>query len=228
MNFWEEHFSRLQNSLVAQIERIRGGSGHATIKGTSIEVVLRRVLSDYLPGYFSVRPGQIANSEGNLTPQQDIIVYDGNSFPHLAVNEDSSVIVCCESVLATIECKTSWNQKDVEKHYANTVDVEDKWHPNFSCRTLRAGYFVLFHEPTEPKRDFFKPETRSIGIYCLKNDNSWSSTLYKSAFRKSSSNALQMFFQDLLKLCMDIGQVEVGSFTSAYAALRSYVGWDSD
>jgi len=143
MNFWEEHFSRLQNSLVAQIERTRGVSRHPIIKGTSIEVVLRRTLTEYLPRFFSVRPGQIANNRGELSPQQDIIVYDGNAFPHLGVNEDSSVIVYCEAVLATIECKTFWKQEDVEKHFTGTVAVADKWHPNLSGRKLLCGYFVL-------------------------------------------------------------------------------------
>lgn len=225
MNYWGEHFSQLQKSLVAQIERIRSGSEHSTIKGTSIEVVLRRVLRDYLPGYFSVRSGQIANNKGSLSPQQDIIIYDGNAFPHLAVNEDSSVIVCCESVLATIECKTYWKQKDIENHYVLTTEVEDKWHHKFSCRKLFAGYFVLYHEPHTPKLDLFKQINRSVGIYCLKDNNSWSRPFDIADFRKSEKDSLQLFFQDLLKLCMDIGQVEVGSFTSAYSALRSYVGW---
>ena len=226
MNFWEEHFTRLQKSLVAQIERIRSGSAQTTIKGTSIEVVLRRVLAEYLPGYFSVRPGQIANNKGALSPQQDIIVYDGNAFPHLAVNEDSSVIVCCESVLATVECKTYWNQKDVEEHYTHTIEVEDEWHHKFYGRNLLAGYFVLFHEPKTPNLDLFKQKQRSIGIYCLKNNNSWSRPFDMGNFQKGSRDSLQTFFQDLLKLCMDIGQIELGSFTSAYAALASYIGWE--
>jgi len=225
MNFWGEHFSQLQKSLGAQIDRIRSGSGHSTIKGTSIEVVLRRVLDDYLPGYFSVRSGQIANNKGELSPQQDIIVYDGNAFPHLAVNEDSSVIVCCESVLATIECKTYWDQDDIEKHYTRTTEIEDKWHDKFKCRVLKAGYFVLYYEPGNPKLRLFQNKDRSVGFYCLKNDKSWSKSIEKKVFCKSSNDAMQSFFQDILKLCMDIGPVEVGDFTSSYSAFRSYIGW---
>ena len=228
ISFWGDHFAHLQKSLVAQIERIRSGSEHATIKGTSIEVVLRRVLSDYLPGYFSVRAGQIANNAGELSPQQDIIVYDGNAFPHLAVNEDSSVIVCCESVLATVECKTFWNQEDIEKHYIRTTEVADKWHHKFASRRLLAGYFVLYHEPYMPKLALFRQTRRSFGIYCLKDNSSWSRPFDIADFHNSVNDSLQTFFQDMLKLCMDIGQVEVGSFTSAYSALQSYIGWEDD
>jgi len=228
MNLWEEHFNRLQGSLVAQIERIRSGSTHSTIKGTSIEVVLRRTLNEYLPGYFSARSGQIANNKGALSPQQDIIVYDSKTFPHLAVNEDSCVVVCCESVIATIECKTSWKQSEIENHFSKTIDVEDEWHHGFSsCRFLYAGYFVLFHEPTVPNFDPFKKGQRSIGFYCLKNNNSWSKPYDSGDFQNpnTANGALQTFFQDLLKLCMNIGQGGIGNFESAFTALGSYLGW---
>ena len=228
INFWGEHFSQLQKSLVAQIQRILTGSGHSTIKGSSMEVVLQRVLSDYLPSHFSVRHGQIANNKGDLSPQQDIIVYDGNAFPHLSVNEDSSVIVCCESVLATIECKTYWEQKEVEKHYRRTTKVEDKWHDQFKGREelRRAGYFVLYYKAASPNINSFKRKNRTIGIYCLKNNKSWSKPRGSTDFCRRSNDALQSFFQDLLKSCMGIGQVEIGTFDSAYSALRSYLGWE--
>jgi hypothetical protein len=225
MDFWDDHFSRLQTSLVAQIARIRSGSNHPTIKGTSIEIVLRKVLSEYLPSCFSVKPGQVANNEGNLSPQQDIIVYDGYTFPHLAMNEDSSVIVCCESVLATVECKTFWSQSDIEEHYLATTKVVDNWHHGFYSRRLLSGYFVLYYEPKTPILAAFKPNRRVVGAYCLKDDNSWSLPLDAPDYRHSSANALQTFFQDLLRLCMDIGQMGMGNHVRAYDALSSYFGW---
>lgn len=227
MNFWEQHFSRLQSSLAAQIERIRAGSKHSTIKGTSIEVVLRRVLGEYLPGHFSIRPGQLANSDGELSPQLDIMVYDGNAFPRLAVNEDSSVIVCCESVVAVVECKTYWDQQEVEKHYTATVNVESKRCEEFQDKELRTGYFVLFYESATPTLDPFRDADRSVGFYCLSGDRSWSSPFKQADFKNTEGNVLQTFFQDVLMQCMRIGQVEIGSFESAYSVISKYVGWNA-
>ena len=77
-----------------------------------------------------------------------------------------------------------------------------------------------------PKLDIFQDQRRSVGIYCLKDNNSWTKPFDKANFRTGSCDALQIFFQDILKVCMDVGQVEVGSFTSAYSALKSYTGWN--
>lgn len=227
MNFWENHFSRLQASLVAQIERIRAGSEHSTIKGTSIEVVLRHMLREYLPGHFSVRPGQIANSSitDNLSPQQDILVYDGKAFPHLAVNEDSSVIICCESLVAVVECKTYWKQSEIEEHYRRTVNVESKRCKEFHSKDLFAGYFLFFHEPATPELVNFKDGDRAIGFYCLKNDESWSSPFNDKEFRNTKLKVLETFFQDVLMHCMRIGQVEIGTFENAYKVVSKYIGW---
>ena len=227
MNFWEQHFSRLQASLAAQIERIRAGSKHSTIKGTSIEVVLRRMLREYLPGHFSVGLGQIANSSGELSPQQDILVYDGKAFPHLAVNEDSSVIVCCESIVAAIECKTYWKQDEIEKHYTGTVDVESKRCEKFQDKDLLAGYFLFFYEPATPKLANFTDVDRTIGFYCLQSNQSWSSPFKKEEFKHTQTKVLETFFQDLLMHCMRIGQVELGTFESAYDVVSRYIGWQT-
>ncbi len=89
---WVDNLERLSESLLAQLARIRAGSTHATTKGGSLEAVVRRTLREYLPGYFGVASGQIANGKHELSPQLDVIVYDQSAFPHLAVNEDSSVV----------------------------------------------------------------------------------------------------------------------------------------
>ena len=47
--FWTEHLKRLCDSLIAQTDRARVGSDHSVIKGTSIEYVIRRTLTDYMP-----------------------------------------------------------------------------------------------------------------------------------------------------------------------------------
>jgi len=228
MNFWEQHFSRLQASLIAQIERIRAGSKHSTIKGTSIEVVLRRMLREYLPGHFSVKPGQIANCSGELSPQQDILVYDGKAFPHLAVNEDSSVIVCCESVVAVVECKTYFKREEVEKHYTDTLDVESKRCGEFQDKDLFSGYFLFFHEPATPQLTDFKDMDRTIGFYCLQSDQAWSSPFKQEEFRQTQTKVLETFFQDLLMHCMRIGQVELGTFEDAYDVVSRYIGWQTE
>lgn len=224
--FWREHFERLQKSLIAQIERIRAGSKHSTIKGTSIEVVLRRTLREYLPEYFSVGSGQIANHHGLISPQQDVLIYDANAFPHLTVNEDGSVVVCCESLLASVECKVNWNQGEVEEHYERTIAVESQRCQPFSGEDMQAAYLVVFHEKKRaPHFDTFKKKTRVFGAYCMGSNETWSTQSGSDEFSKTSSPVLELFFRDLLRHCMHIGQIEVGSLGGAYHVVGQYLGW---
>jgi hypothetical protein len=111
--FWSEHLERLCKSLIAQPDRIKAGSEHTVIKGTSIEFVIRRTLKEYLPHNFEVGTGQVANTLGRLSPQMDVLIYDSNTFPRLAVNEDGSVIVCSECVHSAVECKALWDTDKV-------------------------------------------------------------------------------------------------------------------
>ena len=100
MSFLSEHMDRLAASVLAQAERARVGSGHAGIKGAAIEFVLRNVLRQDMPSAFTVGTGQVANVTGDLGPQTDVLLYDASVFPPLSVNEDTSVVVCCEAVFA--------------------------------------------------------------------------------------------------------------------------------
>jgi len=115
---------RLAASVLAQAERARVGSGHPGIKGASLEVVLRRLLQQYIPAAFAVGTGQCANVKGELSPQMDLMLYARDVFPHLSVNEDDSVVVCCEAVLSVVECKARWDTARVEEHFQGFCRVE--------------------------------------------------------------------------------------------------------
>lgn len=160
---WSENLSRLQASLVAQADRIWAGSAHPTIKGTSLEVVLRRTLREYLPGYFTIGSGQAVNNMRGVSPQLDVMIYDQNVFPHLAVNEDSSVMVCCESLLAAVECKTNWERPEMERHFRKFGEVESRRHPHFSDLSNAAAYFVAT-VVLEGQQILVQP-TRAEGIF---------------------------------------------------------------
>jgi hypothetical protein len=223
---WSKHFERLSDTIQALIERARSGANDATIKGTCLEVIICDTLRKYLPSYFNMGTGQVANSHGKLTPQLDIVVYDGNAFPHLAVNEDSSVVICCESLLVTVECKIPPPKKaDLKKHYDRFCVVESARHSKFQDPELKAGYFVLIYESFKPDLDSYKDKERSIGFYCLQANKSWWSEYGQQTFLQHDARALERFFENILMDCMRRGQLEIGSFEDAYEVIKTYVGW---
>ncbi len=138
------------------------------------------------------------------------------------------MIVCCESLVAAVECKTYWRQDEIEKHYTATVNVESKRCEKFQDKDLLSGYFLFFHEPATPQLASFKDADRTMGFYCLQSDQSWSSPFKQKDFTHTDAKVLETFFKDLLMHCMRIGQVEIGTFEYAYAVVSRYVGWQTE
>lgn len=227
--FWTKHLRGLCDSLIAQTDRARLGSRHTQIKGGSIEYVIRRTLQDYMPSNFKIGTGQIANNQDNINPQIDVLIYDARTFPRLAVNEDSSVVVCSESVFAAVECKSSWDLKKVSDHFKKFVKVESIRSRYFKDAGMSAGYFVLvvdkMKRPNLPA--LFQDQDRFIGFYSLKGEKSWSSQHKKKEFSEQRGNALDIFLHDIMYDCMRKNLSELGTLEQTHEAVSQYLGWNA-
>lgn len=193
-------------------------------------MVLRRTLKHYLPAQFHVGTGQVANNRQEVSPQVDALIYDGDTFPHLAVNEDSSVVVCCEALFAAVECKSQWDGEDVGKHYRRFVEVEARRHSIFGGPGMAAGYFVFVVDElrSDPNLMALEEKGRFVGLYSLQGDSSWSSPFENLDFSRRDGNALELFLQDVMHDCMRKGVAEIGSLEYTYEAVRNYFGWSYD
>lgn len=92
-NVWAKH-------LRERFEHIQ--RRHPGEQGRQREDVVREFLRDLLPRRFEVGTGEIAASTGAVSPQMDVIIYDGLS-TSLLDRTDSSVVVPVEGVYAVIE-----------------------------------------------------------------------------------------------------------------------------
>jgi len=202
--------------LIAQTDRARVGSIHPSIKGASIEHVIRRTLTDYLPSRFKVNTGQIANSCNRISPQLDIIIHDTDTFPRLSVNEDSSVVVCSESVFEIVECKSRLDVRGIHKHFTHVAGVESQRHGIFGKPGMAAGYFVLVVDRISPDLAGFESDDRFVGFYSLKGSKCWWSPCSTKEFRENEGNGLDLFMHHILYDCMRKGFVELGSLDYTY------------
>jgi len=228
--FLTEHMERLAASVLAQAERARAGSGHAGLKGAAIEVVVRNVLRQYVPNSFRVGTGQIANSAGALSPQMDVLLYDAAVFPHLSVNEDGSVVVCCESVFAVVECKTEWHAQDVATHFQRFRSVElqscGPWETPGASSAERAAYFVFhLNTPAAPDFEALKDVNRTVGVYSLADRWCWHSPRRQESFDRLEGNAFELFLSHVMQDCMEKGPKEIGTFGESFRIVRQYFGW---
>jgi hypothetical protein len=229
-SFLTEHMERLAASVLAQAERARAGSGHAGLKGAAIEVVVRNVLRQYVPSSFTVGTGQIANSAGALSPQMDVLVYDAAVFPHLSVNEDASVVVCCESVFAVVECKTEWRAQDVATHFQRFCSVElqscGPWESRGATSAERVAYFVFnLNTPAAPDLEALKDVNRTVGVYNLTDRWCWHSPRRQESFDRLEGNAFELFLSHILQECMEKGPKEIGTFGESFRIVKEYFGW---
>lgn len=223
-----EHMDRLEKSVLAQAQRARKGSEHSGLKGSAIEAVLRRILPDYVPQTFTIGTGQIAASDGTVSPQMDILIYDSQTFPRLAVNEDGSVVVCCESVSTVIECKATLNLDEVEANLTGLRKIDAKRYGLFG--PLRAGYFVLALDAAvnvDIKR--LRDRERDIGVSILDGGRSWYQPRPRKGkhakFATETGNAFERCLSHVLSDCMKKGVAELGDLTETYAAVAAYFGW---
>lgn len=222
---WSDNLDRLRESLIAQAARIRGGD-HPTVKGTSLEVVLRRTLRDHMPAYFTINSGQAANNQREMSPQLDVIVYDHMVFPNLAVNEDDTVVVCCEALYGVIECKASWNRERVKDHFDRFVAVEAKRHENYLHRDTAASYSAVVFDACQPDvRQLsadFGDESRLVGVYSVNGGTSWCSASGSREFNPQPGNGLALLLRNLLLDAMKKGSKDEGTFSVAHETLVSY------
>jgi hypothetical protein len=228
--YWANHLKLLHSSILAQITRTRKATNHPTLKGSSIEIILRKALADYFPLRFSIGTGQVACSSGGLSPQMDVLIYDRTTFPVLANNEDGSVVVCSESVFADVEIKTRWNHNEIQRHFGGFVEIDNRRHPYFSSPEDAASYSIVCVEPLESFKSEWsdlKDRGRLVMVTSLEGTKIWTSDWGEDDFQEIlTSNPIEDLFRELLRDCMRKQFVELGNLTSTYEAVRAYFGWE--
>jgi hypothetical protein len=153
----------------------------------------------------------------------DVIVYDYLTFPRLAVNEDGSVVVCCESVIAGIESKVRWDESTVSYHLKRFTGVDSERQHFFRGP---ASYYVLAIEPFTPDVSQFRDTTRMIAFYSLEGGGVWTSPRQTEDFtHEQSQNAIEALFRAVLEDTMCRGGTEIGDLSWTYEKVKGYFGW---
>lgn len=109
------HIDSQEENLLSQW-KISQSSGHMGNRGTAREHFVAEFLDSHLPQNLSTGTGEVidANSRpGQSRNQIDVVVYR-NSFPKLNINKNINYFLV-ESVVATIEIKSTLNKKELTK-----------------------------------------------------------------------------------------------------------------
>lgn len=111
----KNHMDAVEDVLVA-LSKIQINAGHSIHKGTPRELFIREFLGDHLPSNVDIGTGEIIDSNskpGDLRNQFDIVLYKKN---YSKLHFGGGIFgFLAESVIATIEVKSTLDEKGVEQ-----------------------------------------------------------------------------------------------------------------
>ena len=94
--------------------------GHRGGKGSAREVILRKFLEKYIPRSVEViSNGEIVNSLGEVSPQCDVLILNGETRPLLT--EYGYHVVTAESTCGIIEVKSKLTRAELKKSFNNLL-----------------------------------------------------------------------------------------------------------
>lgn len=109
----ENIFMNLQKQMIAKLSADKEIIIHPGTKGDASELNWLKMLDTYLPKRYKVDRAFILDSEGDLSEQIDIVIYDRHYSPFL-FHQDNAIYIPSESVYAVFEVKQSINKEVIE------------------------------------------------------------------------------------------------------------------
>lgn len=111
-----ELFGSLQNQMVAQLNTNREFILHSGSKGDSLENVWIEWLRSYLPNRYCVDKAIVIDSNGDLSHQIDLVIYDQQYTPFV-FKQNGIVYIPAEGVYAIFEVKPDFKGKVDEDNF---------------------------------------------------------------------------------------------------------------
>lgn len=96
---------------------------HNLEKGLGNEQIFRDLLSDFLPDRYGVAKGKIVNSQGEMSKQCDVIIYDRMNCPKLFIDNNQNQILPIEGIYCVIEIKTTINRTILDSAFKNLLST---------------------------------------------------------------------------------------------------------
>lgn len=115
----ELKFKAIVENIIGEINEAKRKSssiynaGNINVSGSEVEDLIREKLSLFLPDRYLVKQGHIVNSDGLVSNQFDIIIFDRLNTPKFFESQNKTVFYPIESVLAIGEIKKTLRKKDL-------------------------------------------------------------------------------------------------------------------
>ena len=201
-----ELFNGLQNQMVAQLNTNRDHILHPGSKGDSLENVWIEWLRKYLPNRYCVDKAIIIDSNGDLSHQIDLVIYDQQYTPFV-FTQNGIHYIPAEGVYAIFEVKP-----DLQGKVANDNFFEYAGKKIESVRKLKRTSVKIINAGKEFNA---RPLTKIIGGI-LSSTNS---------FTHANNNTISSHLKNLKDLqTIELGcAVDYGSFYVNYKGVENII-----
>lgn len=148
-------FGSASVSFEAELALLRAALKHSGQKGSVAEGAVKQWLEDVLPTRLGVSEGIIVTSEGYISPQIDVIIYDKSECP-VIFSRSSTKVIPIEFVYAVFEIKTDltaggyddWAAKTTElksqrKYFSHATHTYHAYGMEWSSPPILSGMFAL-------------------------------------------------------------------------------------
>jgi hypothetical protein len=105
-------FLQLQREMIAKLSADRVVVTHPSTKGDATELSWIEMLNQYLPKRYQAAKAFVLDSEGSLSEQIDIVIFDRQYSPFL-FNHNGALYVPAESVYGVMEVKPELSKEEL-------------------------------------------------------------------------------------------------------------------
>lgn len=184
----------LRSKVTSAISQAQAAAGfsHQGVKGTVLELLISQLFEPLLPADIGVGTGQIIDAySGKMSGQIDIILYNKAILPPILLDDKLGVFPI-ESVLYTIEVKTTLNATELRMAHESAKDLavnfgylpglkdEQGKEKHHSIEKLRSVVFALNSDLTgnglneaERYRKLYGEDTAHIRAICVAGNEYW-------------------------------------------------------
>ena len=94
---------------------------HKYLRGRLREIAVRGIINPWLTSTYSTGTGKVADCNGNMSGEIDILIFANDTIPALLFSEDGFGLYPCESCLATIEVKSTLNATELKSSLVSSA-----------------------------------------------------------------------------------------------------------
>lgn len=164
----KEIFDGIQKRMTTDFENITSQVNHNLSKGQMRErLIVREYLNRYIPGHVGIGCGEVISSDGTVSSQIDLVLYDKLNCPNLLMDDDYQIFPI-EFVYGAIEVKSKLDAAAIEDSASKILSVKTMKRAAFEKQKGPIIYTTTLYG--QEWEDYFPTIGLVFGFSCISPD----------------------------------------------------------